>query len=97
MVAGLANVEDGVEVGSLSAGRKHASHASFQCCYLGSHGIVGRILQACIEVTLFLQVEKLGHLVGIVVFEGCALYDGQLDRLTVFGLIACMHAERSHS
>ena len=92
VVAGLADVEHCVEVGCLAAGGEHASHTAFQRGYLGCHGIVGGILQPCIEIAVFLQVEELGHLVGVVILEGGALDDGRLDGLAVAGLVAGMYA-----
>ena len=70
MVASLTDIEDGIEVGSLSAAGQHSPHATLQRGNLGGDGVVGGILQTGIEVALLLQVEELRHLVGIVVFKG---------------------------
>ena len=70
MVACLTDIEDRIEVGSLSAGGQHSPYSTLERGNLRSHSVVGRILQTGIEIALLLQVEELRHLVGVVVFEG---------------------------
>ena len=93
MVAGLADVEDGVEVGSLARRGEHGAHAPLQCADFLGHGIVGGILQSGIEVALLLQVEEQCHLVAVLIFEGGALNNGEFDGFAVFRLIARVDAE----
>ena len=93
VVAGLADVEHGVEVGGLSATRQHGTHTTFESGNLGCHGVVGGVLQTGVEVAVFLQVKQFCHLVRVVVLERRALDDGQFDRFSVLGLVTCLHAE----
>ena len=93
MVATLADVEHGVEVGRLARRGQHACHTAFEGCYLGSYGIIRRVLQAGVEVAAVFEVEEAGHLLAIIVFEGCALIDGQHARLTLFRLPALLYTE----
>ena len=95
MVARLTNIEDGVEVGCLSTACQHGTHAAFQSCYLRSNGIVGGILQTGIEVALLLQIEQLGHLVGVIILESGRLDNGQLYGFPILCPVACMHTERA--
>ena len=97
VVAGLTDVEDGVEVGGLTRGGQHSPHTAFQCGNLRCYRIVRRVLQAGIEIALLFEVKQLRHLVRVVVLEGCRLDDRQLYRFSVFGLIPCMYAERALS
>ena len=93
MVASLTDVEHGIEVGSLSAAGQHTAYTAFQRSNLCRHSVVGGVLQTGIEISLFLQVEELGHLVRVVILESGALDDRQLDGFAVFGFVACLHTE----
>ncbi len=97
VVAGLADVEHGIEVGSLTAAGEHASHASFEGGDFLCHGIVGGILQTCIEIALFLQVEELCHFVGVIILESGALDDGHLYGLAILGFVSGLHAKGGHA
>ena len=93
MIAGLADVEHGIEVGSLSAAGEYGAYAPFEGCYFGCHGIVGWILQACVEIAFFLQVEEHGHFLGVIILESGALDDGEHAGVTVLGLPSCLHTK----
>ena len=93
VVAGLTNIEHGIEVGSLSARREHGPHPTFERSNLSGHGIVGGILQTRIEIALLFQIEKVGHLFCIIILERGALHNGQHARLSVLGLPPCLHAQ----
>ena len=94
MVASLADIEDSVEVGCLSAAGQHGAHAAFQCSNLLSNRIVGGIGQTGIEVTAVFQVEQTGHLLAGIVFECCTLIDGQLLRFALCRLPSAVNADR---
>ena len=93
VVACLAEVEQGIVVGSLSTRCEHGGYASFQCGYLGSHGIVRGILQAGIEIAAVFQVEEAGHLFAGFVFECGALIDGKHARFPFLGRPSGLHAQ----
>ena len=44
MVAGFADVKDGIEIGCLSGGGEERGHAAFQSRDFGRYGIAGGIL-----------------------------------------------------
>ena len=54
MVASLADVEYGIEVGGLSTGGEHSPYSTLKGADLTRHGIVGGVGQTGIEITLFL-------------------------------------------
>ena len=54
VIASLTDVEDGVEVGSLTARSEHCTYTALQCGYFCSYRIVGRILQTGIEIAFLL-------------------------------------------
>ena len=93
VVARLANVEHGVEVGRLPAGGEHPSHAAFECRYLGRHRIAGGVLQPGVEVAFVFQVEEAGHLLAGVVFECGALVYGQYAGFALAGFPTGLHAK----
>ena len=95
VVARLADVEHGVEVGSLSARCQNGAHATFELSDFLSHGVVCRVLESGIEISLLLQVEEHRHLFRVVVFECSTLIDRNFYRLSVLWLIASLHAEGS--
>ena len=95
MVARLADVEHGVEVGSLSARSQNGTHATFELSDFLSHGIVGRVLKSGIEISLLLQVEEHRHLLRVVIFECSTLNDRHFYRLSILWFIASLHAEGS--
>ena len=88
MVARLANIEHGIKVGSLPRRGKHCPHSTFEGAYLSCNGITGGIGKTGIKISIFLEVEKHRHLVAVVILEGSALHDRELDRLSVLGFIA---------
>ncbi len=58
VVASLADVEYGIEVGSLTAGCQHGAHATFELSDFLCHSIVGRVLESGIEIALLLQGRR---------------------------------------
>ena len=95
MVASLADVEYGLEVGSLTAACEHGSHTPFEFCDLLSHSVIGRVLESGIEISFFLQVKEHRHLFRVVIFECGTLNDWHLDRLAILRFIAALHTEGS--
>ena len=95
VVARLADVEHGVEVGSLSARSQNGAHATFELSYFLSHGIVGRVLESGIEISLLLQIEEHRHLLRVVIFKCSTLNDRHFYRLSILWFIASLHAEGS--
>ena len=93
VVTGLAEVEQGKEVGSLPAGSQHGSGAAFQFTDFLSHKVTGGVLQAGIEVAVGLQVKELAHVLAGGVLEGGGLDDGDLAGFAVSGRIAALHAD----
>ena len=93
MIAGLADVEYGIEIGCLSGRCQHGAYATFQNGDLGCDSIVCRVLQAGIEISALFQVEEFGHLFTGVILECRALIDGQDARFSLFRLPASLHAE----
>ena len=90
MVAGFADVKDGIEIGCLSGGGEERGHAAFQSRDFGRYGIAGGILQPCVEISFCLQVKKLAHFVGGVVFEGSALHNRKRTGFALGRGIACV-------
>ena len=93
MVTSLTDIEDGVEVGCLSAGCEHCSYSTLECCYLLCHEVVGRIGQTSVEVAIVLEVEEARHLFACVVLECRALIDGELLWLTLGWFPSAMYAD----
>ena len=50
MVSLLGNVHDRIEVSRLSGGGQHTGISALQVTDLGRHGIVCRVLEACVEI-----------------------------------------------
>ena len=92
MVAAAGDIEHRVEVRSLTGGGQHAGGAAFQRRDLCRDGVIGRVLQARVEIAARLQVKKLGHLVAGGIFEGGGLDDGDLPGLAVSGRVARLYA-----
>ena len=91
MVALVRDVEDREEVGGLARGGQHAGCAAFEIGDLGGHVIVGRVLQAGVEIAAGLEVKQLAHVGAGVVLEGRALHDRHLAGLAVAGAVAGLH------
>ena len=83
VVACLADVEDRIEVGSLSRRSKHSAYTTFQRSNLGCYGIVGRVLQASIEITGVFEVEQTSHLFAGIIFESGTLINREHTRLAL--------------
>ena len=88
VVSCTGDVQDREQVGRLPGGGEDGSHAALQVIDPGSHGVYGRVLQAGVEVSALFQVEQPAHLVRGLVFEGCALDDGNLPGLPFSGCIS---------
>src|SRR5699024_8853807 len=67
MVSGFADVENGIEIGSLSGRSKKGGDASLQSCDLGRYSVVGGILQAGIKISVCFQIKKLSHFIGGII------------------------------
>ena len=93
VVAGLTDVEDGVEVSRLSAAGQHGAHAALQGSNLPGHGVVCRVSQARVEVALVLQVEQASHLFARLVAVCSTLVDGKLLWLALPGLPSAVDAD----
>ncbi len=93
MVAGFADIENGIEVCSLTGTREHRRHTTFESGNLVSDGIVGWVLQTGVEVAGSLQVEQVGHIVGGFILERGALIDGENARFAVLRLPAALNAK----
>ena len=93
MVAGLADVEYGIEIGSLPGGSQYGAYATFQSSDLGCDSIVCRVLQAGVEISAFFEVEEFGHLFAGVILECRALIDRQDARFSFFRLPSSLHTE----
>ena len=93
VVASLADVEHGVEVGSLTAAGQHSTHTTFEGSNLLGHHVVGRVGQTSVKIAGILQVEETSHLLAGVILEGSALIDGQLLRFTLGWFPSAMHAD----
>lgn len=95
VVACLADVEHGVEVGGLAGGGEYASYTALELVNLVGYGVVGGVLEAGVEVARGFEVEEVGHVLGGVVFEGSALDDGEDAALAILGLPSALHADGS--
>ena len=93
VVAGFANVENGVEVCGLTGTREHGGDTTFESSDLVSDSVVRRVLQTGVEVTGGLQVEQVGHVVSGFVLERGALVDGEDARFAVFRLPTALNAK----
>ena len=93
VVAGFANVEDGVEVCGLTGTREHGCDTAFESGDLVGDGVVSRVLQTGVEVATGLQVEQVGHVIGGFVLERGALVDGENARFAVFRLPTALNAK----
>ena len=97
MVACLADVEHGIEVGGLSAAGQHGPHAPFELRNLLGHHVVGGVLQSGVEIAFLLEVEEHGHLLRVIIFECSALDDGRFDGFAILSLVASVHTEGSRA
>ena len=92
MVAAGGNVKHGVKRSRLTGRGKHSGGAALKLANFGGDGIAGGILQARIEISACLQIEKLAHILARVIFKGRALNYGYLPRLAVTRSVAALHA-----
>ena len=93
MVAFVADVEQGEEVGCLTGGGEHGSGAAFHFADLGGHGVVRGVLQARVEIPRLGKVEESAHLLARRVFERRRLDDRRCARFAVVRLVAALHAD----
>lgn len=94
MVSCLADIENGIEVGCLSAGCQHSGHTTFEGGNLGGYCIVRRVLQAGIEIAAVFKVEQACHLFAGIIFESCTLIDGEYTGLALFRSPSGLYAQR---
>ncbi len=95
VVASLTDVEQGIEIGCLSGRGEHSPYSTLEGCYLAGHGIVGGVLKTGVEVAFLLQVEEVGHFLGVIILKSGALDDGEHAWVAILGLPACLYAKRS--
>ena len=69
VVACLTDIENGIEVGSLAGRGQHSTHTTFQCCDFCGDGVIGGVLQACIEISRIFQIEQTRHLFAGVILD----------------------------
>ena len=92
VVACLTDIENGIEVGSLAGRGQHSTHTAFQCCDFCGDGIIGGVLQACIEISRIFQIEQTRHLFAGVILECGTLINRQNARFAFFRSPACLYA-----
>ena len=92
VIPAAGDIEHGIERSRLARRRQHGCGAAFQIRDLGRHKVVRGILQAGIEISRGLQIEKGAHGFAGSVFERGALVDGHLTGIAVAGLVAGLHA-----
>ena len=92
MVTCLADVENSIEISSLTTGGQYGTNAAFEGCNLGGNSVIGRVLQTCVEIAFFLQVEEVCHFFRVVILESCTLNDGKHARITILRLPSCLNA-----
>ena len=97
MVSGGADVKAGEKVRRLARGSQHSGHTTLQGSYLGRDHVVGGILQSGVEITAVLKVEKTTHLVRSLVFESCALHDGNLPGVALPGVVTSLDTQGSNT
>ena len=95
MVTCLTDVENSIEISSLTTGGQHGTNTAFEGCNLGGNSVIGRVLQTCVEIAFLFQVEEVSHLLCVVILESGTLDDRQYTRIAVLRLPSCLYAERS--
>ena len=93
VVACFAQVEQGEEVGGLTAAGEHGSRAALQLADLLGDKVAGGVLEPRVEVALGFQVEQLAHILAGGVLEGGGLDDGDLAGFAVAGGVTALHAD----
>ena len=91
VVAAVRDIKDREKVRRLAGGGQHAGRAALKSRDLRGDEVVGRVLEAGVEVAAGLEVKKLRHVLAGVVFEGRALHDRHLTGLAVAGAVAALH------
>ena len=94
MVACSTNINDSIEVSSLTRRSQYSTNATFKGCNLLGYSIIGRISQTSIEITAILQVKQTCHLLTGLISKSCTLINGQLLRFTFLRLPATMNTYR---
>jgi hypothetical protein len=92
VVASLTDIEDSIEVGSLSAAGKHSAHTTLEGRNLLCYGIVGGVGQAGIKIAAVFEVEEACHLVARLIAERCTLVNRKLLRFALLGLPPAVYA-----
>ena len=92
VVTSLTDIEEGIEICSLTTGGQYGSDTAFEGCNLGGNSVIGRVLQTCVEIAFFLQVEEVCHFFCVVILESCTLNDGKHARITILRLPSCLNA-----
>ena len=92
MVTCLADVENSIEISSLTTGGQHGTNAAFEGCNLGGNSVIGGVLQTRVEIAFLFQVEEVSHLLCVVILESGTLDDGKHARITILRLPSCLNA-----
>ena len=88
MVTTFADVENSIEIGSLSRRSKHGSYTAFKSCDFFSYKIICGVLKSGIEITGSFKIKKLTHLLTCVILESSTLVNGYLSGFTLLGGIS---------
>ena len=92
MVASLADIENGIEIGCLTRRCEHRCHAAFECGNLCCHCIVGGVLQTGVEISRLFEVEQAAHLLATLIFECSALIYWKYTGFAILWRIAGLNA-----
>ena len=93
MVAGLADIEAGEEIGRLPRGCQNCTDTAFHLRDPGRYIVAGGILETRIEVARILEVEEPGHLLAVLILEGGTLDNWNLAGFAPLGSVSALNAE----
>ena len=68
MITCFADIEDCIEVGSLSGRGKDSGNTTLQICNFCCYSIICGVLQTGIEVSFCLKIEELSHFISSIIF-----------------------------
>ena len=92
MIAAVCDIENCVEVGSLTGRGQHACGTALKSSDFCCNVVIGRVLETGIEVAVCFEVKQLAHFLTGFIGEGSRLNDRYLSGFTGFGNIAGMKA-----
>jgi hypothetical protein len=90
----LTDIENSIEIGSLTRRSEHATHSTFKRSDFRSHSIVRWVLQTSIEIALILEVEQTSHCLARLIFESSTLDDRKYATFPILWRPASLHAKR---